>query len=83
MVLNDYEDLLLWAAVGHQIIPEGLQSIKRFSIFLSPCCYFATDNVVDVADRKAVYFHAALPGILEELDSVRGEYQVKIEWAIL
>jgi len=66
-----------------QPIAEGPQTWKRFAVFRTIGRFLTGDDVVDVTNRKALYFNAAFPRIGESLDTVRSVDNIHVERTIL
>jgi hypothetical protein len=66
-----------------QVLAEGLKPGQRLPVFGATCGGLARDDIVDVADRKALDLDVATPGIGEGLAAIRGEDEIEIEGAAL
>jgi hypothetical protein len=65
------------------VVTERDQPRERFQVLPSPRRLLAGDDVVEMADREPGDLDPPLPGILERLDAVRRENQIKVERTIL
>ena len=78
-----------WKRKGTDLTPvfeplaERLKPGKRLQILLTVGRLFVRHNVVDVANRKALHFDTAAPGVIEGLDAIRSENQIQVEGTIL
>ncbi len=68
--------------LSQPILTECPETWKSLAILRSIGRNLACDDVVRMANGKALNFHMTMPRILESFNPIRGEYQVQIERTI-
>src|SRR5437667_8144676 len=65
------------------IVSKCSQARQDFAVFCAVGRFLAADDVVGVTDPKALDLDVSRPGFGESFDSVRREYEVYVERAVL
>ena len=63
----------------HPPVAECSQAGQHFAVFHPACLFLAPNDVVDVANGKALNDHSALESILKAFNPVGSEHQVKVK----
>src|SRR5436309_515012 len=63
----------------HPPVAECSQAGQHFAVFHPACLFLAPNDVVDVANGKALNEHSALESILKAFNPVGSEHRVKVK----